>query len=194
MDRNLDNMNRNLTPVNVYLDLSKAFDCLDHNILLSKLKFDGLNDNALRLLKNYLSDRDQYVQLGNTKSQLHGISRGIPQGSVMGPLLFNIVINDLNAATKQIDLIMYADDTTLISTLETFGNTNRPTEIENNISNEISKITTWLHSNKLKLNASKSKFMIFFKHPKIIPKLNIWANGNQIDEVQKFNFLGITID
>ena len=91
----------------------------------------------------------------------------------MGPLLFNIVINDLNAATKKIDLIMYADDTTLISTLETFGNTNRPTEIENNISNKISKITTWLHSNKLKLNASKSKFMMFFKHPKIIPKLNI---------------------
>ena len=89
---------------------------------------------------------------------------------------------------------MYADDTTLISTLVTFGNTNRPTEIENKISNEISKITTWLHSNKLKLNASKSKFMIFFKHPKIIPKLNIWANGNQIDEVQEFNFLGITID
>ena len=74
---------------------------------------------------------------------------------------------------------MYADDTTLISTLETFGNTNRPTEIENNISNEIFKITTWLHSNKLKLNASKSKYMIFFKHPKIIPKFNIWANGNQ---------------
>ena len=89
---------------------------------------------------------------------------------------------------------MYADDTTLISTFETFGNTNRPTEIENNISDEISKITTWLHSNKLKLNASKSKFMIFFKHPKTIPKLNIWANGNQIDEVQEFNFLGITID
>ena len=112
----------------------------------------------------------------------------------MGPLLFNIVINDLNTATKKFDLIMYADDTTLISTLETFGNTNRPTEIENNISDQISKITTWLHSNKLKLNASKSKFMIFFKHPKIIPKLNIWANGNQIDEVQEFNFLGITID
>ena len=148
----------------------------------------------IRLLKKYLSDRDQYVQLGSTKSQLHGISRGIPQGSVMGNLLFNIIINDLNAATKKIDLIMYADDTTLISTLETFGNTNRPTEIENNISNEISKITTWLHSNKLKINASKSKFMIFFKHPKIIPKLYIWANGNQIDEVQEFNFLGITID
>ena len=84
------------------------------------------------------------MQLGNTKSQLHGISIGIPQGSVMGPLLFNIVINDLNAATHKFNLIMYADDTTLISTPETFGNTNRYTEIENNISNEISKITTWL--------------------------------------------------
>ena len=123
------------------------------------------------LIKNYLSDREQYVQLGNKKSQLHGISRGIPQGSVMGPLRFNILIN---AATKKFDLIMYADDTTLVSTLETFGNTNRPTEIENNISNEISKITTWLHSNKLKLNACKSKFMIFFKDPKIIPKLNMY--------------------
>ena len=81
-----------------------------------------------------------------------------------------------------------------VPTLETSGNTNRPTEIENNISNEISKITTWLHSNKLKLNASKSKFIIFFKHSKIISKLNIWANGNQIDEIQEFNFLGITID
>ena len=101
MDRNLDNMNRNLTPVNVYIDLSKGFDCLDHNILLSKLKFYGLNDNAIRLLKNYLSDRDQYVQLVNTKFQLHGISCGIPQSSVMGPLLFNIVINDLNADTKK---------------------------------------------------------------------------------------------
>ena len=134
------------------------------------------------------------MQLGNIKSELHGISRGIPQGSVMGPLLFNSVINCLNAATKKIDLIVYADDTTLVFTLETFGNTNRPTEIENNISNEISKFTTWLHSNKLKLNVSKSKFMIFFKHPKIIPKLNILTNGNPIDEVQEFNFLGITID
>ena len=87
---------------------------------------------------------------------------------------------------------MYTDDTTLISTLETFGNTNRPTKIENNISNKISKVLTWLHSNKLKLNTSKLKFMIFFKHP--IPTLNIWTNGNQIDKVQEFNFLGITID
>ena len=87
-------------------------------ILLSKLKYYGLNDNAIKLLKNYLSDRDQYVQLGNFKSQYHNISCRIPQGSVMGPLLFNVVINDLPSATKSFDFVMYADDTTLVSTLE----------------------------------------------------------------------------
>ena len=92
MDRNIDIMNQNFCPINIYIDLCKAFDCLDHAILLSKLKYYGLNDNAIKLLKNYLSDRDQYVQLGNFKSQYHNISCGIPQGSVMGPLLFNIVI------------------------------------------------------------------------------------------------------
>ena len=135
-------MNKNLTPLNIYVDLSKAFDCLNHDILLSKLRFYGLSDDALSILKNYLTSRDQYVQLGNIKSECHAISCGIPQGSVVGLLLFNIVINDL----------------------------------------------------KLRLNVSKSKFMIFFKHPKVTPKLNISVNNNQIDQVDEFNFLGITID
>ena len=87
---------------------------------------------------------------------------------------------------------MYVDDATLVSKLKTIGNTNRLNELVNNISNEISKITTWLHRNKLKLNDTKSKYMIFFKHLMIIPKLNILANP--IDEVQELNFLGITID
>ena len=194
MDRNIDIMNQNFSPVNVYADLSKAFDCLDHAILLSKLKCYGLNDNAIKLLKKYLSDRDQYVQLGNFKSQYHNISCGIPQGSVMGPLLFNIVINDLPSATKKFDFIMYADDTTLVSTLKNFGRTCNIKEIECNINIEISKVTTWLQRNKLQLNVSKSKFMMFLKHPKILPKLNITANGNVVDQVSEFNFLGITID
>ena len=130
MDRNIDNINRNLTPVNVYIDLLRAFDCLDHNILFSKLKFYVLNDNAIRLLKNYLSDRDQYVQLGNIRSKFHGILCRIPQGSVMGPLLYNIMINDFNAATKTLDLILYADDTTLISTLENFDISKLPIDLQ----------------------------------------------------------------
>ena len=116
-------MNQNYSPVNIYIDLCKAFDCLDHAILFSKLKYYGLNDNAIKLLKNYLSDRDQYVQLGIFKLQYHNISCGIFQGLPMGPLLFNIVINDLPLATKNFDFVMYADDTTLVSTLETFRRT-----------------------------------------------------------------------
>ena len=78
--------------------------------------------------------------------------------------------------------------------LKTFGRTCNVKEIERNINIEISKVTTWLQRNKLQLNVSKSKFMMFFKHPKTLPKLNITANGNLIDQVSEFNFLGITID
>ena len=84
---------------------------------------------------------------------------------------------------------MYADDTshtTLISTLENFGPTNNAKELEQNINDEISKVVTWLQSNKLKLNISKSKFMLFYKHPKVVPKLNILVNGNPIVHVEDF--------
>ena len=99
MDRNIDNMNKSCCPINIYVDLSKVFDSLDHNILLFKLKFYGLDAKAIHLPRSYLSNRDQFVQLGNIKSNHHLISSGIPQESVIGPLLFNIV-------TKQIPHIL----------------------------------------------------------------------------------------
>ena len=192
MDRNINFMNQSLCPVNIYLDLSKAFDSLKYDILMSKLKFYGLQSKALQLLKSYLSDRSQYVQIDNVKSNPHSVSCGIPQGSVMGPLLFNIFINDIINATTKFTLIMYADDTTLVSHLENFGTTN--IEIEREINKEISKVNTWLLSNKLVLNVAKSKFMLFFKHPKVVPTLKLLINGNPIEQVTNFNFLGITID
>ena len=112
----------------------------------------------------------------------------------MGPLLFNIFINDITEVNSRFDFIMYADDTTLISSLETFGDRNNPKYIENNINTEISKITTWLKSNMLNLNVEKSNFMIFFKHPKKLPNLNITVNNKIIEQVDHFNYLGITLD
>ena len=180
-------MNQVFCPVIIYLDLSKAFDSLNYDILLSKLKFYGL-----QLLKSYLSDRSQCVQIDNVKLNLHTVSCGIPQGSVLGPLLFNICINDIINATRKFTPIMYADDTTLVSHLENFGAIN--SAIEDGLNQEISKVNTWLHGNNLVLNVAKSKFMLFFKHPKIVPTLKLSINDNPIEQVTNFNFLGITID
>ena len=92
MDTNINYMNENLCPVNIYLDLSKAFDNLYYDILLSKLNYYGLQRNALLLIKSYVSGRCQYVQLGDVKSNAHAVVCGIPQGFVLGLLLFNIYI------------------------------------------------------------------------------------------------------
>ena len=87
-DRNINYMNKNYCPVNIYLDLSKAFDSLCYDILFSKLKYYGLQWNALQLIKGYISGRCQYVQLDDVKSSIHAVVCGIPQGSVLDPLLF----------------------------------------------------------------------------------------------------------
>ena len=118
MDRNVNRMNQNSYPINIYFDLSKAFDSLNYKILLSKLQYYGLQANALLLLKSYLYGRSQYVRIENEKSCSHPISCGIPQGSVLGSLLFNIFINDIPRAISKFNVIMYADDTTLVSHLE----------------------------------------------------------------------------
>ena len=100
---------------------------------------------------------------------IEGELNKIPQCSVMGPLIFNIFINDIINATRKFTLIMYVDDTTLVSHLENFGVTN--IAIEDGPNQEISKVNTWLLSNKLVLNVAKSKFMLFFKHLKVMPTL-----------------------
>ena len=117
-----------------------------------------------------------------------------PTRFCLGPLLFNILINDITEASTKFDFIMYADDTTLASTLENFGTVNDVTNLERELNQEITKVYSWLLSNKLMLNAAKSKFMIFFKVPKVVPRLSLTIAGNPIEQVNEFNFLGITLD
>ena len=101
-------MDRNRTPTNMYLDLSKAFDCMSHDILLRKLKHYGVCDLALKLMKSYLEDRKQCVQYDECISEIKAIHKGVPQGSILGPLLFLMFTNDIPNSSNLFNFLMHA--------------------------------------------------------------------------------------
>ena len=150
------------------MDLSKAFDTIDHLILINKLKYYGINGTNLNLFSSYLNNRKQYTEIYHTKSNMLPITTGIPQGSIVGPLLFIIIymyiyiyINDFAQASKMFNFIIYADDTTLSSPLNTFNDNIQNGNLESLINDELLKINEWLKINKLSLNIAKSKYMTF---------------------------------
>ena len=191
VDRISSAVDQGQTPIAIYLDLSKAFDILNPKIMIEKLKYYGVSDSAIAWFASYLSKRPHYVALGNDKSETKINSLGVPQGSILGPLLFIIYVNDLSCSTNFFDFIQYADDTTLINTCTDFQNLNSFAIINE----EIDKVCKWLNNNKLSLNATKTKFMIFHNLNKkiaIIPSIKV--NDINIERVKDFNFLGITLD
>ena len=151
VDRILSFMDNGDTPIGIFLDLSKAFDTLNHNILLHKLKHYGLSKNSTELIKKNIENRTQYVNFDNVNSDHQKISTGVPQGSILGPLLFLIYVYDLHNSSELFQFILFADDTTL----ETKKGINN-----NLINRELCKISThsiWFKVNKLSLNVPKSK-------------------------------------
>ena len=117
IDRITHELDLGNTPINIYIDLSKAFETLGHNILISKLQHYGIKGAALQLLLSYLSNRKQFVQYGDILSKKTDILMGIPQGSILGPLLFIIYVNDMVHSRELFKLINVAHDTTLITNL-----------------------------------------------------------------------------
>ena len=174
--------------IGVFLDFSKAFDTVDHAILLCKLEHYGIRGNALSWFKSYHADREQFVTFNGVSSATKLISCGVPQGSILGPLLFLIYINDLHAVCKNTFLIFFADDTNLLTTGTDLD------VMQNTLNDELNEISTWLKVNKLSLNVKKTHYMIFSRKKMCKKFITLKINGQGISEVMRTKFLGVIID
>jgi len=196
IDRLTKKLDNNQIPFNIYIDLSKAFDTINHTILLSKLHYYGIRNTALTLLKSYLTNRKQYCDFKGTNSAMLSINNGVPQGSILGPLFFILYINDFHLSSNKFTFLMYADDTTLLSTYDAFhDNTNHDmSTIERNINKELLRITTWLTRNKLLINSTKTKMTVFHTPQRHVIYPDIIINNTHVETVDNFKLLGITIN
>lgn len=197
VDKILHQLDVGNAPLNIYLDLSKAFDTIDHVILLQKLQFYGFTECSIKLIHSYLNNRKQCVEINSIKSEFLTIVKGVPQGSILGPLLFLIYMNDFPKASSHFDFILYADDTTLFTSL------NKSDILSQSIANEkcmvinkeLNSINDWLCLNKLLINVQKSKYTLFSKNcNQNSANLKLKIDENEILHVDTFSFLGITLD
>lgn len=192
----LNSMDKRIPVAALYMDLTKAFDYVNHDILLNKLDKYGVRGTAQNLIKSYLTNRTQKTQINRicTKSKTETAyfsdskenRLGVPQGSVLGPLLFIIYINDLPQVTEH-PMVLFADDSTVLF------KDDKESNYENNINNTLTDIIHWLNNNKLLINLGKTKIMTF-KQRINNKTIDIKYNDNKIEETEVTKFLGLYID
>lgn len=175
----------------IYLDLKKAFDTVDPDILLQKLFAIGIQEMEFQWFKSYFTDRSQRVSVNGASSDTLPIECGVPQGSILVPLLFTLYINDLPEVTKHSKVVLYADDTALLVSSKNLA------EIQTKLSEDLDSVNLWLAENRLTLNAKKTKCMLFGspqKLAKVRDELLIQIDGEPLENVLVFKYLGLWLD
>ena len=171
------------------MDLAKAFDCVDHSILLQKLPYYGVNGDALSWLTSFLSRRTQQVNFQGSLSSSGCMKVGVPQGSILGPLLFSIYVNDLPNVISLSDVNMFADDTEIH-----FSHSDLLT-VERTLQADIQNVSFWLVANKLKLNIVKSLCMLIGSRQRISGKsLNLFLDNSALKQLSVARYLGVYFD
>lgn len=190
----LEHLNNNMISISVFLDLSKAFDCVNHKLLLYKLQHWGIRGNTLNLLKSYLEDREIIVQINSSNgialSSAKHITEGVPQGSILGPLLYLIYTNDFTVSMEGIASTMYADDTSM-QICSTNAHNAIPTVLE-----VIEHATEWFSSNDLIINKDKTKLLHCAPSNSAKYHSNILTLKNSLpfEFPESLNFLGLILD
>ena len=173
----------------IFIDLQKAFDTVDHTILLQKLNFYGIRGLSNDWFKSYLTNRKQFVSIDGFQSEIKSMKFGVPQGSVLGPLLFLIYINDLHSAIRYSLVHHFADDTNLLLKNKSLK------QMQKHLNIDLKILQNWLKANKISLNAGKTE-LILFRHPnkKINYEFKITIDGKRLYPSDYVKYLGIIID
>ena len=187
LEKLTDSLDKGFSSIGVFIDLRKAFDTVDHKILISKLEHYGIRGHALTWLKSYLADRFQCVLFNAAKSGNKKITTGVPQGSILGPLLFLLFINDLCDISNIINFLLFADDTNL------FGSDKSMENLTNCFNRELKVLNSWFLANKMYLNIEKSNFMVF-GHNTLNTDIKLNINEHELKQVECSLFLGVKVD
>jgi hypothetical protein len=183
-------IDRNEFSIGVFIDVAKAFDTIDYGILFKKLENIGIRGIALKWFRSYFQNRKQQVICNGAFSSLRLINYGVPQGSILGPLLFLIYINDLPNASAVLQFALFADDTNIFVSSKSYNG------LFNLMNQELTGVTDWFYANKLSLNLTKTNYILFCSHRKKLPpnESQLVINDIPIPRVASVKFLGTYLD